>query len=349
MKILRIFLILFIGLMVLSACRAEKVRSTDLNIMVHDSFSASEDVIVGFEDTNNVHLNFIWSGDTGALVNRAILAKNAPLADVLYGVDNTFLSRALEADIFEPYRSPLLADINPDYILDPTLNVLPVDYGDVCLNYDRAYFASKKLAVPKTLEDLTNPIYKGLLVVQNPATSSPGLAFLLATVAQYGSDKYLDYWKRLKANGVVVVNDWETAYYSYFSGSSGKGAQPMVVSYSTSPAAEQYFSKSPMVDAPTEAITSAGMCFRQVEFAGILKGTAKRPMAQKFIDFLLDKRFQEDMPLQMFVYPVNKTAELPYVIGDYSKPAEKPAAINSVQIAKNRDAWIQAWNDVVLK
>ncbi|NTV36206.1 MAG: thiamine ABC transporter substrate-binding protein, partial [Anaerolineaceae bacterium] len=236
-----------------------------LKVMTHDSFAASEPVIQQFEKDNAVKVEILKSGDGGAVLNRAILSKDAPQADVLYGLDNTFLSRALEADIFETYTSPLLEKIPAEFKLDPTNKALPIDYGDVCINYDKAYFKQKNLTVPQTLTDLTKPEYKGLLVVENPATSSPGLAFLLATIKEFGPDGYLDYWKTLRANGVVTVNDWNTAYYTNFSGSSGKGAQPMVVSYGSSPAAEVVFAAVPLNDAPTASIVGDNTCFRQVE------------------------------------------------------------------------------------
>ena len=320
-----------------------------LAVMTHDSFAASEGVIAAFETANNVKLSFIKSGDAGAALNQAILSKDAPIADVFYGVDNTFLSRALEAGIFIPYASPGLAAIPAQFKLDPSNRALPVDYGDVCLNYDKAYFADKNLAVPQTLEDLAKPEYKGLLVVENPATSSPGLSFLLATIAHFGPDKYLDYWKSLRANEVVVVNGWETAYYTNFSGSSGKGAQPLVVSYGSSPAAEVVFASQPPAEAPTASITGPDTCFRQVEFVGILKGTKKRALAEKFVDFMLSVQFQEDMPLQMFVYPVNPAAKLPEAFQKYAQAPEKPATLPPEEIAKNREAWIQAWTEAVLR
>ncbi len=319
-----------------------------LNVMTHDSFAASEGVIHQFEQENNVKLNFIKSGDAGAALNRAILSKGSPLADVFYGVDNTFLSRALQEDIYEPYQSPLLADIPAQYKLDPQNRALPVDYGDVCMNYDKAYFAQKKLALPQSLQDLTKPEYKGLLVVENPATSSPGLAFLLATIAQFGENGYLQYWKDLRANGVVVVNGWETAYYTDFSGSTGKGSQPMVVSYSSSPVAEVVFAQNPPAEAPTASITAPGTCFRQIEFVGILKGTKQRALAEKFVDFMLSVPFQEDMPLQMFVYPVNKKAQLPEPFQKFAQIPDQPATMDPALIAKNRDQWIQAWTNTVL-
>ncbi len=317
--------------------------------MTHDSFAVSKDVVAQFEKENNVKLKFLPSGDAGAALNKAILLKASPLADVFYGVDNTFLSRALDADIYEPYQSPLLADIPDEFKLDPQNRALPVDYGDVCINYDKAYFADKNIPIPQSLEDLTKPDYKGLLVMENPATSSPGLSFLLATIVHFGENGYLDYWTSLQKNGLVVVNDWETAYYTNFSGSSGQGPQPMVVSYGTSPAAEVVFASTPPKEAPTASIIGPDTCFRQIEFVGILKGTQHRALAEKFVDFMLSTTFQEDMPLQMFVFPVNQNAKVPEVFTQNIQVPPQPARMDYQKIAQNRDAWIKAWDDTILK
>ena len=331
-------------LFVLAAC-APKGPAT-LTVMTHDSFAISEDVVTAFEQENNVDVVFLASGDTGTMLNKAILAKDAPLADVMFGVDNTFLSRALEADIFDAYQSPALSDVPAEFVLDSSYRALPVDYGDVCINYDKKYFEENDLAMPASFEDLAKPEYNGLLVVQNPATSSPGLAFMLATRAYFG-DGFLDYWQSLKENGVVVVDGWETAYYTNFSASSGQGPQPMVVSYASSPAAEVFFASEPPTDAPTASIVASGMCFRQIEFVGILKNGQNRDLAEKFLDFMLGKQFQEDMPLNMFVYPVNQSAQLPEVFTQHAQVADQPADIAYADIAANRDAWIEAWNEVM--
>jgi thiamine transport system substrate-binding protein len=320
-----------------------------LNVMTHDSFAASQPVIAAFEQANHVHINFIKSGDAGAALNKAILTKSSPVADVFYGVDNTFLSRSLSAGIYAPYNSPLLANIPAEFKLDPQNNVLPVDYGDVCINYDKAYFTKHSLAVPQTLDDLTKPDYKGLLVMENPATSSPGLAFLLATIAHFGPDKYIDYWKSLRQNGLVVVDGWETAYYTNFSGSSGKGAQPLVLSYATSQAAEVVDANPPVSESPIGTIVGPQTCFRQIEFVGILAGTQQRALAEKFVDFMLSPSFQEDMPLQMYVYPVNSQAKVPDVFTKNVTAPAQPASMSPDEISKNRDAWIQAWTQAVLQ
>jgi thiamine transport system substrate-binding protein len=327
----------------------EPAQAATLTVMTHDSFAASEQVIADFEKENNVKLVFLKGGDAGAALNRAILSKDSPQADVFYGVDNTFLSRALEAGIFEPYNSPLLKDIKPEYQLDAGNNALPVDFGDICINYDKAYFKNKNLKVPATLEDLIMPEYQGLLVVESPSTSSTGLGFLLATIQHFGESKFLEYWKQLRSNQVVVVNDWETAYYTNFSGSSGKGQQPMVVSYGTSPAAEVVFAATPITESPTASIVGEDTCFRQIEFAGILKGTKQRALAEKFIDFMLGKKFQEDIPLQMFVFPVNGNAVLPEVFTKSIQVPEKPAMMDANSIGKMRSQWIQKWDETVLR
>ena len=320
-----------------------------LTVLVHDSFAVSESLVNEFQQANNIQLSFVKGGDVGAAVNRAVLSKASPLADVFYGVDSTFLSRVLEEDLFEPFETPILGEIPDEFKLDDQNRALPVDYGDVCINYDKAYFADNNLAVPGSLEDLLKSEYRGLLVVENPATSSPGLAFLMATVAQFGADGYLEYWQGLVENEVVVANDWETAYYTNFSGSSGRGPQSRVVSYVSSPAAEVVFAATPLDEAPTASIVAPGTCYRQIEFVGILKGTQNRAAAEKFVEFMLDKAFQEDMPLQMFVYPVNRNAQLPEPFVKWAQAAQQPAQLPPDKIAANRQQWIQSWTDTVLR
>ena len=327
----------------------EGTAARSLTVMTHDSFAIREDLVAQFEAENNATVNFVRSGDTGSALNQAILSKGNPIADVFYGVDNTFLTRALEQGIFEPYESPLLDVIPDEYEIDPEHSALPVDYGDVCINVDKSYLEENQLAVPTSLEELTEPQYAGLLVTENPATSSPGLAFLMATIAQFGEEGYLDYWSALRDNGLVVVSDWETAYYTNFSGSTGQGPQPLVVSYGSSPAAEVYFAEDPSQEAPTASIIGPNTCFRQIEFVGILDGTKNRELAEAWIDFMLSVPFQEDIPLQMFVFPVNPEAELPQVFLENVQIPDQPATLAPERIDQNREAWIEAWTETVLE
>jgi thiamine transport system substrate-binding protein len=328
------------------ATGAAQAGEPTLYVMTHDSFAASKDVIQSFEQANHAKVQFIASGDAGTALNKAILSKNNPIADVFYGVDNTFLSRALQEGIFEPYNSPLLKDIPDEYKLDPQNRALPVDWGDVCPNYDKAYFQEHNLQPPQNLEDLLKPEYKGLLVVENPATSSPGLAFLLTTIGHFGANGYLDYWKGLVKNDVLVVNSWETAYNTDFTRAGG--TRPIVISYNSSPAFEVLYATTPVSEAPTGVITQNESCFRQIEFVGILKGTKQRALAEKWVDFMLSTQFQEDMPLQMFVFPVNKNAKLNETFTKYMVTSQKLAQVSPDEIAANRDQWIQAWTQAVL-
>ncbi len=346
---MRRILLIVLSMLLISSCSARPAGPQALNVMTHDSFAATDTVIKAFEQAHNAKVNIIKSGDAGAALNKAILSRQAPLADVFYGVDNTFLSRAISADIYEPYDSPALQHIPSEFQLDPTHRALPVDYGDVCINYDKGYFSSHNLTVPSGLEDLAKPDYKGLLVTENPATSSPGLAFLLATIKHFGDPGYIGYWEDLRQNGLQVVDGWETAYYTNFSGSSGKGPQPMVVSYGTSPAAEVMFAKTPPPDAPIGSILGPDTCFRQIEFVGILKGTRQKALAEQFVDFMLSKEFQADMPGQMFVFPVLPDVALSEAFAKYAEQPAQPATLPPDAIAKNRDAWIKAWTDAVLK
>lgn len=320
-----------------------------LTLLTHDSFNVTEDVLKTFETESGITVEILRVGDAGQMVNQAVLSKSAPLADVLFGVDNTFLSRALNADLFIPYESPALDTVDESFILDADHNVTPIDYGDVCLNYDIAYFEEHKLDVPTSLADLTRPEYKGLLVVMNPATSSPGLAFLLATVAEFGTEgdyTYLDYWTDLVANDVLITDGWSDAYFGEFTAGGDTGTHPLVVSYASSVP----FTYAEDLDAATTAsIVADNTCFRQIEFAGILKGTEHEAEAQVFIDFLLSREFQEDMPDQMYVFPVNSEAELTDLFAEYALTPEKPALVDYTEIEANREDWIEAWTETVLR
>lgn len=319
-----------------------------LRLITHDSFNVSEEVLTQFQDESGIEVEIVRLGDTGTLVNQAVLTQANPLGDVLYGVDNTFLSRALAADLFIPYESPLLETVDEAFRLDEEGRVTPVNYGDVCLNYDVAYFAENDLELPQSLADLTLPEYRGLLVVPNPVVSSPGLAFLLGTLAVFGEDDYLDYWQDLVANDVLIVSDWTTAYYTEFTVPSEAGTRPLVVSYASSPPAEVYFADPTPETAPTGAIVADETCFRQIEFVGILRGTENEAAAQQWIDFMLSQDFQEDVPLQMFVFPVNAEAELPDVFVEYALIPENPLTIAIDEIEANRETWLQDWTETVL-
>jgi thiamine transport system substrate-binding protein len=317
-----------------------------LTLLTHDSFDVSEQVLQSFVDQTGIDVAVVPLGDAGSALNQTILTRDAPQGDLLFGVDNTFLSRALEAELFLPHESPALGSVPDEFQLDPEHRVTPVDYGDVCLNYDLAWFEQEDLAVPDDLDDLTAPEYAGLLAVQNPATSSPGLAFLLATIERFGEDGYLDYWEALRDNDVVVTDGWSEAYYDEFSG-AGDGDRPLVVSYASSPPAEVYFADPAPASPPTGVIEAS--CFRQIEFVGILAGTPHEAEARQLVDFLLGLEFQQDLPLTMFVFPVNEEAQLPEVFEQHAVVPDEPFRLDPVAIGANREEWIRAWTSTVLR
>jgi thiamine transport system substrate-binding protein len=323
-------------------------RNTTITLVTHDSFQVSKKVLAAFTRQTGIKVKLLAAGDAGSALNQVILTKGAPLGDAFFGVDNTFLSRALSAGVFVPYKSPLLSSVPATYQLDPRHRVTPVDHGDVCIEYDKQWFADHKLAAPTKLEDLTKPAYKGLVVAENPATSSPGLAFQLATIAHFGTAHWRAYWSALRANDLQVVNDWNTAYESDFSAGDGHGDKPVVVSYASDPAAAVYYATGtkPAVS-PVGTMTSS--CFRQVEFVGVLKGTPHAAEARKLVDFMLGRAFQADVPLEMFVYPVRNGTPLPKVFQQFAEVVAQPLTLPAAEIGARRTQWINQWTDTVLR
>ena len=342
----RIWFLFCFCLLVVTGCQTQEERGpTTITLLTHDSFEMNADLLAQFSAETGHTVEIIKLGDAGQLLNQAILSKDTPLGDVLYGVDNSFLTRALDEQIFVPYNSPILAQIAPELQLDPTHRALPVNFGDVCLNYDMEWFRQRQLTPPQRLPDLIDPAYKGLLVVENPATSSPGMAFLMATVSQFGEDGYLPFWQGLKANEVRIESGWSEAYYTAFTLYGGD--RPIVVSYATSPAAELHFAESPIETPPTASVNTAGSCFRQIEFVGILKGTPKQLAAQQWVDFMLSKEFQEGIPLSLFVYPANQSAEWPDLFHQHAPFPQQPATLSPQQISAGRETWLEAWNSLM--
>ncbi len=327
-------------------CGGEE-KPNEVVLVTHDSFAVSDEVRAEFVETSGLELRILQSGDAGELLSKALLTAGNPLGDVLFGVDSNLLSRALDGDLFEPYESSHLARVDERYVLDPEHRVTPIDHGEVCLNYDKAWFSEREIEPPGSLDDLIDPRLSGLLVVENPATSTPGLAFLLATVARYGEPGWQDFWRRLRENRVLVVDGWEDAYNVRFSGAAGKGDRPIVVSYASSPPAEVIFAKPRPDAAPTAVVEDS--CFRQIEFAGVLRGARNEKGARELVDFLLGERFQEDIPLSMFVFPVDPSAELPPEFEKFAVVPESPLEMSPDEIGQNRDRWVKEWTSIVLR
>ncbi len=337
---------LFLTLLALTASCTNPQPATpeSLKLLAHDSFAAAvtPDTFAGFTASTGIEIEVIAGGDAGSMVNQAILTKDNPLADVMFGVDDTFLSRALDEEIFIEHESPLLGDVVSG-LHSETLMVTPIDFGDVCINYDKAWFEGGGLAVPTTLDQLRDPAYAGILTVEHPATSSPGLAFMLATIVEYGEEGWLDFWADVRDGGVKVVPDWDTAYYADFIPYGGASA--MVVSYASSPPAEVVFAEEPIDEAPTGVIEAG--CYRQIEYAGILKGTLVPEASGQLVDYLLSVEFQETIPLTWFVFPANREAELPPVFVENTVVPEAPERMSPESVARGREAWIDQWVQVM--
>jgi len=316
-----------------------------ITLVTNNAFSDVDYLLDPFTIQSGVEVEVIAGGSAGSMVNQVILTKDNPLGDVVYGFDNTFLSRLLEEDLFIPYQSPNAAMLPTEFQMDTKNRVTAVDFGDVCINYDKAFFEDAGLAVPADLDDLKKPEYFGLLAVENPATSSPGLAFMLATIAEYGEDDWLAYWEALRGNGVEIAPGWEEAYYTNFS--LHGGGQPLVVSYASSPPAEVIFSEPMPNVAPSGVIQSS--CFRQIEFIGILRGTENLPAAQALVDWWLTDAMQAELPLNYFVFPVNPNVVLPDSFVEHTVIPSNPYFLDPDLIAKNRDRWIKEWTDVILR
>lgn len=348
-----------LGMVGLSACGSSDGDqaggggdSKTVTLVSHNSWAVSKDVLAAFEKESGYKVRVLEDGDAGQAVNKAILTKDNPQGDVFFGVDNTLLSRALDNGLFQSYEPKGSDRVLPEYRVDQDEHrVTPVDTGDICVNYDKAYFSEHKLTPPDSFDDLIKPEYKNLLVTENASTSSPGLGFLLGTAAEYGDDGWQDYWKKLEANGVKVVDGWEQAYNEEFSGSAGgkkAGAdRPLVVSYASSPPAEVIYADPQPKTAPTGV--AEGTCFRQVEYAGLLSNAKNAEGGMALLDFLVSKRFQEDMPLNMFVYPVVEGAEVPEEFVKFGPQAEDPETMDPAKIAGNRDDWVKSWTSLVLK
>jgi len=354
---IRLVMLVVTAAVVVAACggseSATKTESGNaepvtLTLLAHESFTPSEGIFDEFTADTGISVEIVRSTDAGTLVTKAALTAGAPEGDVLWGVDNTLLSRALEADVFEPYRSANAEFLDADALaLVPNDEVTPVDTGDVCINYDKAWYADRNVAPPTSLDDLADPRYRSQLVVPNPLTSSPGLAFLLASIAKYGDDGWTTWWEKLRDNDVLVVESWSDAYYGPFSGASGKGFRPLVVSYASSPPAEVVFADPPRDDAPTAVVVDT--CFRQVEFAGVLRGTKYPEQAKRLVDFLTSVTFQNDLPLTQFVYPVHRDATLPDVFVRHSLRPDTPLTLDPARIAAGRTQWLDTFSSVMLR
>lgn len=324
------------------AASAWLAHAAELRVLTHASFALPKPLLAQFEREAGVTLRITKAGDAGEMLNKLILTRANPVADVVFGIDNVLAGKALTAQVLDLWEGQAFGDSKTTL----PAGLVPVDYGYVTLNYDKAWFAKKGLALPRSLEDLAQPAYAKLLVVQNPATSSPGNAFLLATIGAMGEAVAFDWWARMRANGVKVTKGWTEAYYTEFSHSGG--ARPLVVSYASSPAAEVFYSKVKLAEPPTGSLTLPGGVFRQIEGVALVKGGRERAAALRFVQFLRSPAVQRALQTEMWMFPADATVAR----ADALRYAVEPAAYDSPDaqaIAKQGGAWVARWTKVVLK
>lgn len=322
---------------------AHNAFAADLRVLTHSSFAVPKPLLAQFEKQAGVKLRITKAGDAGEMLNKLILTRANPIADVVFGIDNALAPKALAADVLAPSAAAAATRVASVQLPAP---LVPVDYGYVTINYDKAWFAKSGKALPKTLEELTQPAYAKLLVVQNPATSSPGNAFLLATIGAMGEEKAYDWWGRMRANGLKVAKGWTEAYYTDFSRNGGEF--PLVISYATSPAAELFYAKDKPTEAPTGSLSLPGGVFRQVEGVALVKGGQQQAAAEKFVEFMRSAPVQQQLQTEMWMYP----AESGTARADVMKFAPEPAAFDApsaAEMAAKGPQWVARWTKVVLK
>ena len=331
-----------------AAAATDAATPTEVVLVTHDSFAVSKDVKAAFEHESGLRLRILQAGDANETLNRALLTAGDPQGDVIFGIDDNLLSRALDGDLLEEYRPDALAAVVGTYVV-PYDQVTPIDHGEVCLNVDRAGSRERGIAPPRALEELTLPRYRNLLVVENPATSSPGLAFLLATVARFGDDGWQAYWRKLRENGVLVVDGWEEAYTQQFSGAAGSpGKRPIVVSYATSPAAEVIFAGKPLDGRPTAASRTAASGRSSTPVSCGAPGTRRAPRQADRLHAL------GGVPGRRARARCSSTpcARASSCRRRSSKHALVPAApldLPPDEIDANRDRWVDEWTEIVVR
>lgn len=337
--------LLAVSLIGIAAC-GSPAEPNAVTLVAYASFPVSDtplnDALTRFSVESGIEVNILIAGDTGTMLTKAALTAGNPEGDVMWGIDSTMLGRAVDSEIFESYRSPSAERVRADLASTvPDELVTPVDFGDVCVNFDREWFYAAGLAPPATLNDLIDPIYADLLVVEDPAASSPGLAFLLSTIDRIG-DGWERYWQQLVDNGVLVAPDWDSAYYGAFTRAGGD--RPLVVSYGSSPPYEVLFSDNPdATTSPTGVI--ADTCYRQVEYAGVLRGTDAPEAARRLIDFLISDEVQQLVPLDLYVFPAVDVALDPVFVRHAVIP-DDPAMIDAATIDASRADWIARWSEI---
>lgn len=321
---------------------------TTVRLLTYDSFALPEAAAEAFTERTGATIEVIAAGDSGTMLTGALLSAGDPEADVIFGIDDASVTRALSEDLLEPLDDPAIQralDAVPESLRpggEVGERLVPIDTGDVCVNVDTEWFEREQVEPPTSLDQLADPAYRDLLVVPSPVTSSPGLAFLIGTIDRYGEDGWSDYWQQLKDNGVRVRPSWDDAYSTDYTVSGGD--RPMVLSYASSPPAEVVFSEGERTEPASSVLLDT--CTAQTEFAGVLAGTDRPELALELLAFMLDPAWQQELPLANFVFPV-VDVELPEVFTEFAPRATDPMGLAPDVIDEGRDRWIEQWRELM--
>ena len=306
-KSFSLFLTFLACTLVLAGCKkSDPARANEVIVYTYDSFSgewgSGPEIARLFEEKYGIKVTYADCGDSGQILSKAVLEKADPYADVLIGLDNNLSAQAAESGVLLEYK-PQNADTLISKDLSDELNnggkwlLTPYDYSHFAMIYD----SLSDIPAPTSLEDLTNEVYSKKIILMDARTSTVGLGFEAWVKAIY-QDKADDYMKRLEPSILTVAPGWSVGY-----GMFTDGEAPLCISYTTSPAYHVEYDEGDRF----KALVFEQGHVRQIEGAGIVKGTKNLKGAKLFMDFLISDEAQNIIPLTQWMFPANKNIELP--------------------------------------
>ncbi|MHA1198677.1 MAG: thiamine ABC transporter substrate-binding protein [Candidatus Heimdallarchaeaceae archaeon] len=316
-------------------------------------------------------IRIVYMEDANSVLSKAILEKDDPTADVLIGLDNVMIHDAKEEGILQIYDSPTLVNISETLVtnLDPEKYLLPYDYGIIALWYDlnRINTSTNPELEYLTLDDILEYDLDKQLIVEDPTLSSPGLGFLLWTIAIYGDPEinfegvlgqnWRDWWSEAKSD-LRIASSWGDAFSIYYTPEEDR---PMMVSYGTSPAYDVCHPDYGVGEGnppPSAAVVShenptalqiiMKNAWLQIEGIGLVNNAPHTVEAKKFIDWFLDQELQDNIPLNNWMYPANLHANIPTCFADNSiSPDSMTQLLNDIltpdMIEDNLNDWLKDW------
>ena len=326
-----------------------------LRILTYDIAAFSDEMLAEFTNQTGYPVEMIRTDDSGGILEQLLQTQQAQQADLAIGLDNTYLQTALNFCLLQAHNASA-SDIS-ETALEPYDGplALPFDRGDVCLNYDETRVDGTNLTVPTSLWNLTEPEWNGLAAFPSPVTSSPGRAFMSATIDYFENDEdntpdAFDWWKAMAANGAIFTTGWTEAYEIHYSGGYGEwveghlGDAAMTVSYCHSPGVEAFYGGN---WTKSTSLTLPRSSFHQVEYAGVINGGTELEAANAFITYLLSEEVNRDMPENNLMQSVLVNATWPETDG-YAYHTDLPelnAEISNERIADEMEDWLSAWKD----